>query len=98
MLPATISVAGITPIFGAAAADDVEGFEEDELASDMQGSLRRRDAVEVARPAPDRRFRRGSSFYERLDGIAQLRGIRVNADINRVNIDQCHLGVKSIER
>ncbi|MCO1363555.1 hypothetical protein [Burkholderia multivorans] len=70
MLPATINVAGITPIFGAAGADDVEGFEEDELASDMQGSLRRRDAVEVARPAPDRRFRRGSSFYERLDGIA----------------------------
>ncbi|WP_230973878.1 hypothetical protein [Burkholderia pseudomultivorans] len=64
MLPATISVAGITPIFGEdAAADDVEDFEEDELASDMQGSLRRRDAVEVARPAPNRRFRRGSSFY-----------------------------------
>ncbi|ENH6339616.1 hypothetical protein QZM46_15775 [Burkholderia vietnamiensis] len=63
MLPATISVAGTTPIFGASdAADAAVEREEDELASDMRGSLNGRDAVEVARPAPvddsemDRRF------------------------------------------
>ncbi|WP_396332279.1 hypothetical protein [Burkholderia anthina] len=64
MLPATISVAGMTPIFGAeAAAGAAAEREEDELASDMQGSWKRRDAVEVARPGADRRFRNGSSFY-----------------------------------
>jgi hypothetical protein len=43
-------VAGMTPIFGAEAAADVAAArEEDELASDMRRSLRRRVAVEVAR-------------------------------------------------
>ncbi|WP_244135284.1 MULTISPECIES: hypothetical protein [unclassified Burkholderia] len=51
MLPATISVAGMTPIFGAAiAVGAAVEREEDELASDMRGSLNDRDAVEVARP------------------------------------------------
>ncbi|WP_231755686.1 hypothetical protein [Burkholderia stagnalis] len=63
MLPATISVAGTTPIFGADAAAGVtveEDAEEDELASDMQVSLKGREAVEVARPCAGRRFLCGS--------------------------------------
>jgi hypothetical protein len=64
MLPATISVAGTTPIFGAdLAAGAAAEREEDELASDMRGSLNKRDAVEVARPGAGRRFRNGSPFY-----------------------------------
>ncbi|WP_249043643.1 hypothetical protein [Burkholderia territorii] len=65
MLPATISVAGMTPIFGAAvAAGAAVERGEDELASDMRGSLNGRDAVEVARPGAGSTFsENGSPFY-----------------------------------
>ncbi|WP_196480761.1 hypothetical protein [Burkholderia diffusa] len=57
MLPATISVAGMTPIFGAAvAAGAAVERDEDELASDMRGSLMDVVRLRWRGPAPVRRF------------------------------------------